>query len=82
MRSFWAESTQLAKPHVKRGKNDAADAEALCEAMSRPTMRFVQVKTTDQQDRAGELSRRNQAAKRPALVLAAFENGAVDQVYD
>src|SRR5271166_1155080 len=37
---------QLVKPYVKRGKNDAADAEALCEAMSRPTMRFVPVKTT------------------------------------
>src|ERR1700694_3001490 len=32
---------QLVKPYIKRGKNDAADAEALCEAMSRPTMRFV-----------------------------------------
>jgi transposase len=40
---------QLAKPYVKRGKNDAADAEAICEAMSRPTMRFVPVKTADQQ---------------------------------
>jgi transposase len=40
---------QLAKPYVKRGKNDAADAEALCEAVSRPTMRFVPVKTADQQ---------------------------------
>lgn len=40
---------QLAKPYVKRGKNDAADAEALCEALSRPTMRFVPTKTTDQQ---------------------------------
>jgi transposase len=40
---------QLAKPYVKRGKNDAADAEALCEAMSRPTMRFVPVKTQEQQ---------------------------------
>jgi transposase len=40
---------QLAKPCVKRGKNDAADAEALCEAMSRPTMRFVPVKTAEQQ---------------------------------
>ena len=40
---------QLAKPYVKRNKNDAADAEALCEAMSRPTMRFVPVKSTDQQ---------------------------------
>lgn len=40
---------QLAKPYVKRGKNDAADAAALCEAMSRPTMRFVPTKTADQQ---------------------------------
>lgn len=40
---------QLAKPYVKRGKNDAADAEALCEAASRPTMRYVPVKTMDQQ---------------------------------
>src|SRR6195952_468550 len=40
---------QLAKPYVKRGKNDAADAEALCEALSRPTMRFVPAKTADQQ---------------------------------
>jgi len=40
---------QLVKPYVKRGKNDAADAEALCEAMSRPTMRFVPVKTEEQQ---------------------------------
>ena len=40
---------QLAKPYVKRGKNDAADAEALCEAASRPTMRYVPAKTMDQQ---------------------------------
>jgi transposase len=40
---------QLAKPYVKRGKNDAADAEALCEAMSRPSMRFVPVKSAEQQ---------------------------------
>ena len=40
---------QLVKPYVKRGKNDSADAEALCEAMSRPTMRFVPVKTAEQQ---------------------------------
>ena len=37
------------KPYVKRGKNDAADAEALCEAMSRPSMRFVAPKTAEQQ---------------------------------
>lgn len=40
---------QLVKPYVKRGKNDVADAEALCEATSRPTMRFVPVKTAEQQ---------------------------------
>jgi transposase len=53
LRSFGHEvkliAPQLVKPYVKRGKNDAADAEALCEAMSRPTMRFVPVKTTEQQ---------------------------------
>ena len=42
-------AAQLVKPYVKRGKNDAADAEALCEAMSRPTMRFVPVKSADSQ---------------------------------
>jgi transposase len=40
---------QYVKPYVKRNKNDAADAEAICEAMSRPTMRFVPVKTREQQ---------------------------------
>jgi transposase len=40
---------QLVKPYVSRGKHDAADAAALCEAMSRPTMRFVPVKTAEQQ---------------------------------
>jgi transposase len=37
------------KPYVKRGKTDAADAEAIAEAVTRPTMRFVPVKTADQQ---------------------------------
>jgi transposase len=40
---------QLVKPYVSRGKHDAADAAGLCEAMSRPTMRFVPVKTAEQQ---------------------------------
>jgi transposase len=40
---------QFVKPYVKRGKNDAADAEALCEAMSRPNMRFVPVKSAENQ---------------------------------
>ncbi len=37
------------KPYVKRQKNDAADAEAICEAVGRPTMRFVETKTPEQQ---------------------------------
>jgi len=37
------------KPYVKRGKNDAVDAAAICEAMSRPDMRFVPIKSADQQ---------------------------------
>lgn len=37
------------KPYVKRGKTDAADAEAICEAVTRPTMRFVAIKSPDQQ---------------------------------
>lgn len=37
------------KPYVKRGKTDAADAEAICEAVTRPTMRFVPVKSAEQQ---------------------------------
>ena len=37
------------KPYVKRSKNDASDAEAICEAVTRPTMRFVGVKTREQQ---------------------------------
>ncbi len=37
------------KPYVKRGKSDAIDAEAICEAVTRPTMRFVEAKSVEQQ---------------------------------
>ena len=40
---------QLVKPYVSRNKNDGRDAEGQCEAMSRPSMRFVPVKTAEQQ---------------------------------
>ena len=40
---------QFVKPYVKTNKNDARDAEAICEAVARPNMRFVPVKTTEQQ---------------------------------
>jgi transposase len=41
---------QFVTPYVKSNKNDANDAEAICEAMSRPSMRFVKPKTVSQQD--------------------------------
>ena len=40
---------QYVKPYVRRGKNDAADAAAICEAVSRPSMRFVPIKSEEQQ---------------------------------
>jgi transposase len=58
---------QLVKPYVARNKNDGRDADGLCEAMSRPRMRFVPVKTAEQQAalmlagvRDGLIVRRNQ----------------------
>src|SRR5215469_5345873 len=45
---------QYVKAYIKRNKHDAADAEAICEAVQRPTMRFVPVKTADQQQAAGQ----------------------------
>ena len=41
---------QFVKPYVKSNKNDRNDAEAICEAMTRPSMRYVAVKTVEQQD--------------------------------
>ena len=56
-RSFMAKGFEIrlvnprfVKPFVRGSKNDAVDAEAIFDAASRPTMRFVPVKTTDQQD--------------------------------
>jgi transposase len=43
-------SPKYVEPYVKTNKNDRRDAEAICEAVSRPTMRFVAIKTVDQAD--------------------------------
>jgi len=43
-------SPQFVKPYVKSNKNDMADAAAICEAVSRPNMRFVPIKSVEQQD--------------------------------
>jgi len=42
-------ASQFVKPYVKTNKNDAADAEAICEAVARPNMRFVPIKSVEQQ---------------------------------
>jgi len=44
---------QFVKPYVKTNKNDHADAEGICEAVTRPSMRFVPIKSIDQQDVLG-----------------------------
>ena len=62
-------SPQFVKPYVKSNKNDFRDAEAICEAVSRPTMRFVPVKSVEQQDLQHLHRIRSQAvAQRTAVV--------------
>ena len=82
---------QYVKPYVKRGKHDAADAEAICEAMSRPSMRFVPVKTAEQQAALMLAGTRDQLVRRRTQLtntirgyaaesgLAALERGRQDR---
>src|ERR1700681_3649180 len=70
------------KPYVKRQKNDAADAEAICEAVTRPNMRFVPTKTQEQQSglvlhRARHLFIRQQTAVINAIRAHLAEFGIV-----
>ena len=61
-------SPQFVKPYVKGNKNDSRDAEAICEAVSRPHMRFVPLKTVESQDLPASHRRRSRLIKeRPAL---------------
>jgi len=63
-------SPQFVKPYVKTNKNDAADAEAICEAVRRPNMRFVSMKSIEQQDiQALHRYRQRLVQDRTALVL-------------
>jgi len=60
---------QFVKPYVKSNKNDPADAEAICEAVKRPTMRFVPIKEVEQQDlQALHRARERVVKARTALV--------------
>ena len=63
---------QFVKPYVKSNKNDANDAEAICEAMGRPHMRFVSVKSVEQQD--------IQATHRVREELKAHRNAKANQI--
>lgn len=59
---------QFVKPYVKGNKNDYNDAEGICEAVSRPTMRFVEIRTIEQQDvQALHRIRQSQVKSRTAL---------------
>lgn len=70
---------QFVKPYVKSNKNDANDAEAICEAVSRPQMRFVPAKSVEQQDvqalhrvRSRLVSSRTQLASQMRGLLAEY----------
>ena len=69
---------QYVKPYVKRNKNDAADAEAICEAMSRPTMRFVPVKSAEQQAMLMLLKVRDLLVKQRTLLTNARHGHAAE----
>jgi transposase len=60
------------KPFLKRRKNDAADAEAIAEAATRPTMRFVEPKTTEQQAWAVAFRAREQLVKQRTEAINAL----------
>lgn len=72
-------SPQFVKPYVKGNKNDANDAEAICEAVSRPNMRFVPLKGVEQQDiqmlhriRSGSVKERTALANRIRGLLGEY----------
>lgn len=69
---------QYVKPYVKRGKNDAADAEAICEAMSRPGMRFVPVKTAETQAALMLHGTRDLLTKQRTMLVNALRGHAME----
>jgi transposase len=69
---------QYIKPYVKRGKNDAIDAAAICEAMSRPSMRFVPVKSAEQQAGLTLLKTRALLVKQRTMLINAMRGHAAE----
>lgn len=66
------------KPYVQRGKSDALDAEAICEAVSRPTMRFAAVKSVEQQS-ALTLHRTREILVKQETMLANLMRGCLGE---
>ncbi len=69
---------QYIKPYVKRGKNDAIDAAAICEAMSRPGMRFVPIKSAEQQAGLMLLRVRDLLIKQRTMAINAIRGHAAE----
>lgn len=69
---------QYIKPYVKRGKNDAIDAAAICEAMSRPGMRFVPVKSVEDQAALMLLKVRDLLTKQHTMLSNAIRGHAAE----
>jgi transposase len=69
---------QYIKPYVKRGKNDAIDAAAICEAMSRPGMRFVAIKSAEQQAGLMLLKVRDLLVKQRTMLINAIRGHAAE----
>lgn len=69
---------QYVKAYVKRGKNDAADAEAICEAMGRPSMRFVPIKTVENQAALMLHGTRDLLTKQRTMLVNALRGHAME----
>ena len=67
---------QYVKAYIKRNKHDAADAEAICEAVQRPTMRFVPVKTAEQQATALLHRGREQLVRQRTMLVNALRGAS------
>ena len=69
---------QYIKPYVKRGKNDAIDADAICEAMSRPGVRFVPIKSREEQAALMLLKVRDLLSKQSTMLSNAIRGHATE----
>ena len=69
---------QYIKPYVKRGKNDAIDAAAICEAMSRPEMRYVPIKSQEEQAALMLLKVRDLLTKQRTMLVNAIRGHAAE----